>query len=79
MTPCPEHCLPCRRAYGGTLVLGTPEHSKAQGSEMASGPKEELPPERPSGESSGPQSPSALWRPLMEALASGNEQTSTTP
>lgn len=46
MTPCPEHCLPCRRADGGTLVLGTPEHSKAQGSEMASGPKEELPAER---------------------------------
>ena len=46
MTPCPERCLPCHRVYGGNLVLGTPEHSKVQGSEMASGPKEELPPRK---------------------------------
>lgn len=46
MAPCPEHCLPYLRAHRGTLVLGTPEHSKAQGSKTAAGPKEEFPPRK---------------------------------
>lgn len=35
MASCPEHCTPCLRAHGDTLVLGTSEHSKAQGLETA--------------------------------------------
>lgn len=54
MASCPEHCMPCLRAHGDMLVLGTSEHSKAQGLETGLVPRKNSPPtkKRPSRESS---------------------------
>lgn len=58
MASCPEHCMPCLRAHGDTLVLGTSEYSKAQGSETAPVPRKNSPhtekgPPRESSDASG--------------------------
>ena len=54
MASCPEHCMPCLRAHGDMLVLGTSEHSKAQGLETGLVPRKNSPPTKkgPSRESS---------------------------